>query len=78
MNAEINCIRAVAVSLLPVTPYTTFRINFSSGRKGRFIDGNWVLLSRLSRRRDAAIAARLSSLGLPPGSNSSRRCRAGL
>ena len=52
MNTEINCIRAVAVSLLPVTPYTTFRINFSSGRKGRFIDGNWVLLSRLSRRRD--------------------------
>lgn len=47
MNAQINRVRSIAVSFLAVTRHATFRIDFSSRGEGRFIDGNWILLSRL-------------------------------
>ena len=47
MNTEINRIRSIAVSFLAVTRHATSRIDFFSRSEGRFVDGNWILLSRL-------------------------------
>lgn len=49
MNAQIDCIRAIAIAFLAVTRQTTSRIDFLSRGKGSLIDGNWILLLGFER-----------------------------